>query len=115
MAHKNERLVFIVLLHECGVFKPLEHGRFSLNAGVGDVANFVAVESSPMLAIVAAMKWQNVPVIDKVDKRIAPIAPVLEVNRKIEKIDDSWAMSIFRKFRQKHLLRVLVWNISNHE
>ena len=100
VAHKNKRFVFVVLFHECRVLKTLQHGRFSLNSCVGNVTDLVAVESSPMLTKVSSMEGKDIPVVDKVDKGVTAIAPVLEVDWKVEKVNHSRTVAIFGEFVQ---------------
>ena len=53
---ENKWFVLFLSLHEGRVFKTFQHCCLALNPCVRNVANFVAVECSPMLTVVLAVK-----------------------------------------------------------
>ena len=78
---KNQRLVLVVLLHQRRILESLQHGRLALNSSIRNVADLVAVESTSMLSKIPMVKRENILVVNKVNKSIPSIAPVLEINR----------------------------------
>lgn len=68
-----------------------------------------------MLSKILAMKWYNVFEIDEIDKCVSSIAFVLEINGEVEEINLAGTVSVIGEFSKKHLLCVLVWNISHHQ
>mmetsp|Transcript_20382 Transcript_20382/g.44122 ORF Transcript_20382/g.44122 Transcript_20382/m.44122 type:complete len:298 (+) Transcript_20382:307-1200(+) len=61
------------------------------------------------------MKRQNVLAIHEIDKSVPTVAPVFKINGQIKEINDPRTVAILRKLRKKHLLRVFVGDVPNHE
>ena len=114
-ADKHQRFVLFILLHQGGVFKTLQHCRLSLNSSVRNVADFIAVECSPMLYKVLAVKLQDIMIVHKINKGVAAVASILEVDGKVKKVNNSRSMFVFSKLFKKHFLSVFVRNVSNHQ
>ena len=114
LAVKHQRTEFVFLLHQRTVLESLYHGHLSLNSGVLDCAEFLAVEVLPGLGAVLAEEGSNVAALDKVDERIPSIAFVFEVNWQVEEIN-LVAVTSSSNFVQEHSLGVLVWDVADHQ
>jgi len=53
---------------------------FPLKSPVGDVADFVAVESLPFLAVQLRVEFQDADGVDEIDEGVADVALIFEVN-----------------------------------
>jgi len=58
----------------------------TLNSAIGDFANFIAIELSPLCAIVLMKEVNNKDRVNEVYKSITHITVVLEINWKVEEI-----------------------------
>ncbi|MNE76754.1 hypothetical protein D3C80_1730100 [compost metagenome] len=58
----------------------------SLNSGVGNVTNLLAIKLFPFLGMESMAEWNYGQGIDKINERISDIALVLKVNGEIEKV-----------------------------
>lgn len=87
--------------------------RSHLNAGVTDVADLLAVELLPLLAIKLLDEGNDVLWANHVDEGVAHIALILEINWQVEEVIGS--MELFVNGCQQHLLRVLIGNVLDHQ
>ena len=63
----------------------------SLNAGIGQGADLLAIKSSPLLAAKMLVEPRDSPGVQEIDKRVAHIAlvlliPYLEIDREVDKV-----------------------------
>ena len=84
-----------------------------LDTGIADVANFLAVELLPFLAVKLLDERNEVLRSHHVDESIAHIALVLEVNGQVEEVIG--AAELFINRGEQHLLCVLVRDVLDHE
>lgn len=84
-----------------------------LDTGIADIANLLAVELLPLLAVELLDEWDDVGRPHHVDKSIAHIAFVLEIDGQVEKVVG--AAKLFIDGGEQHLLRVLVGNVLDHQ
>lgn len=84
-----------------------------LDAGVADVAHLLAVELLPLLTIKLLNERDDVFRPHHVDKSIAHIALVFEVDWKVEKVVG--AAKLFVNGSKQHLLCVFVGNVLDHQ
>ena len=70
-----------------------------MDASIGDVADLITVERTPVLAEITSVEWQDVLEIHKVDEGIASIASILEVDGEIEEVNDPRPKPVFRELR----------------
>ncbi len=87
--------------------------RSHLNAGVTDVADLLAVELLPLLAIKLLDEGDDVLWANHVDEGVAHIALILEINWQVEEVVGS--MELFVNGCQQHLLRVLIGDVLDHQ
>ena len=87
--------------------------RSHLNAGVTDVADLLAVELLPLLAIKLLDEGDDVLWANHVDEGVAHIAFILEINWQVEEVVGS--MELFVNGCQQHLLRVLIGDVLDHQ
>ncbi len=87
--------------------------RSHLNTGVTDVADLLAVELLPLLAIKLLDEGDDVLWAHHVDEGVAHIALILEINWQVEEVVGS--MELFINGCQQHLLRVLIGNVLYHQ
>ncbi len=87
--------------------------RSHLNAGITDVADLLAVELLPLLAIKLLDEGDDVLWAHHVDEGVAHVALILEINWQVEEIIGS--MELFIDGCQQHLLRVLIGNVLDHQ
>ena len=85
----------------------------TLIASVSDLADFLRVESFPRFTIEVLVKGDNENWVHEIDECVAYVAVVLQVDWKVEKVVAA-SMKLI-DFLQQHLLRVLVWDVSNHD
>jgi len=85
----------------------------SLNSSIGDVANLFTVKLFPFLVVKLLNKWNNTLWVDEIDKCIANIALILEINWEVEEIITCLEFNIY--CFQQHLLSILVGNVLYHE
>lgn len=76
-------------------------------------ANLVTVEKVPFLGVKLDKEFYDVDAVHKVEEGVTHIALVFEINRQIEKVVLSLVVAI--KSLQQHSLRVLVWNVFDHD
>ena len=84
-----------------------------MNTTIGDLANLVAIELSPLGPIILVEEVDDEDGINEVYKGITHVAVILEVNWQIEEVVVALLGSIDRL--QKHLLGVLVRDVLNHD
>ena len=84
-----------------------------LDTGIADVADLLAVELLPLFAVKLLDKGDDVLWSHHVDESIAHVALVLEVDGQIKEI--ICAAELLVNCGQKHFLRVLVWDVLDHE
>jgi len=58
-----------------------DHASLALDSGEANCANLFAIEASPSLTVKVSNKRNNVFWVQKIDKGIANIAVILEINR----------------------------------
>ena len=68
-----------------------------------------------MLSKVLAVELQDIMVVHKINESVTSIASILEINWKIEEVNNTRPMVVFRKFVKKHFLGVFVRDVSNHQ
>lgn len=84
-----------------------------LDAGIADVANLLAVEFLPLLAVKLLDEGDDVLRPHHVDESVAHIALVLEVDWQVEEVVG--AAELFIDGSQQHLLCVLVGDVLDHQ
>ena len=84
-----------------------------LDTGIADVANLLAVELLPFLAVKLLDQRNDVLRPHHVDESITHIALVLEVNWQVEEVVA--APELFINGGEQHLLCVLVGNVLDHQ
>ena len=81
MRHEEARLHFQRLRQQRRVLESLDHGLLALDARVRDLAHLVRVEAVPLLVVELLVKGRDVSGRDEVDKGVADVTLVLEVDR----------------------------------
>ena len=84
-----------------------------LDTGIADVANLLAVELLPFLAVKLLDQRNDILRPHHVDESIAHIALVLEVDGQVEEVVA--APELFINGGEQHLLCVLVGNVLDHQ
>lgn len=87
--------------------------RSHLNASVADVADLLAVELLPLLAVELVDEGDDVMWANHVDEGVAHIAFILEINRQVEEVIGPTEFLI--NGCQQHLLRVLIGDVLDHQ
>ena len=86
--------------------------RLALDPCIPDLANLHRIKHSPLFIMKFLTERKDITQINKIDKSVANIAIVLEINRQIEEVITAFKFLI--KGLQHHLLCVFVRNIPNH-
>lgn len=84
-----------------------------LDTGIADVADLLAVELLPFLAVKLLDERNDVRRAHHVDESIAHVALVLEVNGQVEEVVG--AAELFINGGEQHLLCVLVGDVLDHQ
>lgn len=90
----------------------MELSQSYLNTGIADVADLLAIELLPFLAVKFLDERNDVRWPHHVDESIAYIALVLEVNGQVEEVVG--AAELLINGGQEHLLGVLVGDVLDH-
>jgi len=90
----------------------INQGSRSLNSAIRKLTNLLTVKLIPLLVIKLQIELGNKLGIDEVDKGVPHIARVVRINRQVEKVVFQLVVLVY--LVDKHLLRVLVWNVSDH-
>jgi len=85
----------------------------ALDAGVGQLADFLAVEAVPPSTIELLIKLQDEFRMDEVDKGVAHITGIIMVDGQVQEVDVQPMVLV--DFLEQHFLGVLVWDVSDHE
>ena len=85
----------------------------ALNASVGQLADLLRVEAFPHLAGEVGKKLRYEKGVPHVDEGGPHVAVVLKVDWQVEEVVPARVLLV--QSLQKHLLRVLVWNVFNHD
>ena len=83
-----------------------------LNSSVSQGADLLTVKTIPLFAIELIIESRNELCMDEVDERIAHITGIVVVDGQVEEIKLNFERSV--EFFKKQILRVLVWDISDH-
>jgi hypothetical protein len=102
----------LLVVRDVHIGKVVLESFFALDASVFDLAYLFAVEALPLLRVELQEKVNYVHRVGKIDEGVSDVALVLEIDRQVEEIIFVLVSSV--KLFQKHSLRVLVWNVSNH-
>jgi hypothetical protein len=86
---------------------------FALNTSVSDLAHLLTVEFFPFLIVKIFIKERDRAWICEIDKGIANITFVLEVDGQIKKVIGSFVFAV--NGCKEHFLIVFVWDIFDHE
>lgn len=110
----NIRLVFLFLfLHQRTVLQMFLKFFFPLNSRVPNFADFLRIKFWPFLIVEFFAKRQNRCQISEIDKRIANIAVVLEINWKVEEI--VLVLKFLIKQLKHQVFGVLVGYVPDHQ
>ena len=85
----------------------------TLIASVGDLADFLRVESLPRLSVQVLVEGNDKDRVHEIDESVSNIAVVLQINWQVEKVVAAGMELI--DFLKEHLLRVLVGDVSDHD
>lgn len=84
-----------------------------MDTAVGNLANFITIKLLPFLVIESLEEFINVYGVNEIDKGIAHVAPIFEVNREIEEIILIFGLSI--NCLKQHFLGILIRDVSDHD
>ena len=107
---KNEWLNFAGLWLLVDVLNKVS---LALDASIGNLANFLRVEGLPRLVVQVLEEGHDVDRVDKVDEGVPDVAAVVQVQRKIEKVEAAFVVPV--DALEKHLFRVLVRDVPDHD
>jgi len=93
--------------------KIVDERLLALNASVGQLADLLRVEAFPHLAGEVIEQLHHKKGVAHVDEGVPHVAVVLEVDRQVEEVVPACVLLV--QPLQKHLLRVLVWNVLDHD
>lgn len=85
----------------------------SLDAGVGELADLLAVEAVPPAAVELAVELADELGVDEVDEGIAHVAGVEVVDWQVEEVD--FEPVVAANLLKEHFLRVFVGDVADHE
>lgn len=85
----------------------------TLIASIGDLTDFLRVESLPRLSVQVLIEWNDKDRVHEIDESVSNIAVVLQINWQVEKVVAAGMELI--NFLKEHLLRVLVGYVSDHD
>lgn len=105
--------VVSVLQHDRAVAELLHKTILALNGGIGDLGNLVALEAVPPLVATRVDKVNDVQGINKVDKGVANVAVICEVDSQVHEVVLTPAR--FINDALQHGLVHLVWDVSEHD
>ena len=91
----------------------LDEVALALDAPVGNLADLFRVERFPRLVVKVFVEGHDENGIDKVDERVPDVAHVVQVQRQIKVVVAAIVVPV--DALQKHLLRVLVWDVPDHD
>ena len=91
----------------------LDKVSLALNAPIGNLADFLGVEGLPRLVVQVLEEGHDVDWVNKVDEGVPDVAPVVQVQRKIEKVEAAFMVPV--DALEKHLFRVLVRDVPDHD
>lgn len=96
-----------------GILEVVPECPCALDSGVGQGADFFAVEPAPFLAIEFIIEGVDELGMNKINESIAHIAGVIVVDGKVKEV--KFDFEVFIELFQKQLLGVFVGDVSNHE
>lgn len=105
--------VMSLLQHNRAVAELLDEAVFSLDGGIGDLGDFVALEAVPTLVASRVDEVDDIQRINEVDESITNIAVVCKINTQVHEIILSPAGLIDDAFQ--HSLVHLVGDVSKHD
>jgi len=85
----------------------------SLNPSVSDFTDLQGIEHGPLLVMKLLVERMDITQINKIDKSVADITVILEINGQIEKI--IVALELLVESLKHHFLRVLIGDIPYHQ
>ena len=91
----------------------LDQISLALNASVGDLADLLRVERFPRLIIEVFVEGNDEDGVNEVDESVTNVAHVVEVLRQVEIVVAALVVPVYAL--QKHLFRVLVRDVADHD
>jgi hypothetical protein len=106
---EEQRLVLVVLLQQTRILEACDHRALALDARERHGAHFLAVEALPALAVELVHEGRDVAGVQEVNKTVAHVTAVLEIDGQIEEVVRALVSQIH--LLQQHLLVVLVGDV----
>lgn len=85
----------------------------ALKSGVGDLTYLFRVKILPLFAMESEIEGQDILSINEVQKGVANVTFVLEINRKIEKVKQILVSDL--NSLNQHLARILIGDVLDHD
>lgn len=105
--------LLVLIVHEAAVLEVCNQGRLALDTRVGDLALLLRVELLPFLVVELLIERNQRLAVHEVNKSIAHVALVLEVDGEIEEVVGALVPLV--NGSKEHLLAVLVRDVLNHQ